>query len=162
MDGSNNDELAAMRRRRDAIRLAGEGMLDVIETAELLRYWPVGDGDDVDRIRRVIETGMFVVYARPFTGSPLHVERARALTARQLELHQELIDLRHNVYAHSNVTPYREVVDNETSPDGWDLRWLYPTPVLLDEVIDLARTQLASFLTALEKADERLAEAEAA
>jgi len=137
-------------------------MMDVIQTAELLRDWPFDDAVDLSRIRRVLETGMFVVYARPFTGSALQVERARALTAQQLELHDESIKLRHKVYAHSTVTPYREVVDNESSPGSWDLRWLYPTPALLNEVIDLAQTQLASFQTALEKADARLAEVEAA
>src|SRR2546426_8238359 len=104
---------AAMPRQRDAVRLAGESMFDVIAAAEFLRdTWLPNQpaGADHVRVRTALETGMFVTYARPFTQSQLHrLAPARGLTPEQRQLHEEILELRNSVYAHTDETPWREV-----------------------------------------------------
>lgn len=102
------EKLAAMRRRRAAIRLGGESMLDVIATAEFLRAWPpeaTGD-DDLARVRTTLENGMFVTYARPFTSSGLQMlNPAGGLSPELRDLHDEILELPNSVYAHTDATP---------------------------------------------------------
>jgi hypothetical protein len=69
-----------------------------------------GDGD----LCRALETACVVIYARPFTPpnkvGPLGEEWAPT-HPWELALHDELCDKRDQVYAHSDETPMRDVVD---------------------------------------------------
>ena len=133
----------------------------VIAAAELLKLWP-GDQlgqEEGAQIRMIIETGMFVTYARAFTDSKLGtVNPARGLTREQRELHAEVLEVRHKAYAHTEATPYREVVDVGDT-DNWLVSSSWPLQPYLDDIIALAKAQLSGLLVVLEKADERLAEA---
>jgi hypothetical protein len=157
-----NDEtkkLEAVRRLRDALRLAGEGMRDVIATAEFLRAWPLDatEDDDLVRVRATLETGMFVTYARPFTASGLNrLNSASGLSRDLCDLHDDIIGLRHRVYAHTDETPWREIVGGDSPLSDFGVSSLYPTAKLLEEVIVLARAQLAGFLASLEDLNRHL------
>jgi len=130
--------------------------MDVIASAEFLLAWhaSVPDDDDTARVRSTLETGMFVIYARPFTSGLQMFSSARRLTSEQRDLHDQILELRHSVYAHSDDSPWREALDNPLG--DFLVSWLYPTPKLLEQVLDLARAQLVGFLASLEELEEQL------
>lgn len=84
-------------------------MEDVIHTAVYLR-----DADPQAlqlEVRRTLEAGMFVAYARPFTrsrGRPqLHLRKGRSPEHR--ELHREFLERRDKLYAHSDEIQVRKL-----------------------------------------------------
>ena len=103
----------------------GEENRDALIRRLLLAQPANSDENESDRarVRRTLETGMVVTYARPFTKSGLQrLKRPSGLGAEQRALHQQMLDFRDVVYAHTDDTPLREVVetrDRETLE-----RWL--------------------------------------
>jgi hypothetical protein len=73
-------------------------MRDVLAAADLLRSLPTdaqGDDDTFGRLQRVVETGMFVIYARPFIDSRHGagaLKRARGLSDELRQMHQEILE----------------------------------------------------------------------
>jgi hypothetical protein len=158
MPNEEREKLAALRRRRDAIRLAGDGMLDVLAAAEFLLAQPIPLDEDGARVRRVLETGMNVIYARPFTKSGLaQMKRARGLSPEQRAAHHEALHFRDTVFAHTDETPGREVLEIPDATEEWFLHWLHPTPKGLDTAIALAKAHLVSFLAELEHVNADIA-----
>jgi hypothetical protein len=162
--GTVDEKLLAVRRRRDAIRLGGDGMLDVIATANFLRELPSeSEDDEVTRVRRTIETGMVVIYARPFVQSrmgtgPLKI--APGLGPDLRATHDQLLEFRRTAYAHTDETPARSIIDVHEDAADWHLHWIYLTASGLDSVAELARAHLAAWLEELESVDTQIARAE--
>lgn len=158
-------------------------MSDVLESVEYLlgeHSQATGHGGDVPwRARRTLETGMFVTYARPFTGSRglQKLDRAPELSPDLVETHAQIVDLRHTVYAHSDDTPFRQL----RRPDGleevaaWpeDLaawvrepgarfeeefleQWLVPMPPMLEAIRALAVANRAHFAVQIDQIIARL------
>jgi hypothetical protein len=155
-------------QRLHALVLGGIDMHDVLETATYLlgehSEAPGHDGGMPWRARRTLETGIFVTYARPFTetrrpGLP-HLKRARGLSPEQRESHAEILSRRHQVYAHTDDTPLRQVLQLADSgeraawvreQDALSEQWFPPTRDMLTDVAALAAAHLDSFLEEIEK-----------
>jgi len=150
-------------------------MVDVIAAAEYLLAHPPGPNEDEDeaRVRRVLETGMVITYARSFTKSRGFVKLGRpaGLNPALRSLHDQMLTFRDVLYAHTDNTPLRQIVEFtehdaverwlRDDPDNWQESRYFPTPKLFAELIELARANLTSFLAnhedlaALLSADER-------
>jgi hypothetical protein len=157
--------LAILQRRRDAVRLGGDGMLDVLASAIFLRDRPPGlpEDDDALRVLRALETGMFVIYARPFVGSRLAggpLKLAPGLSPYLRETHEQILDFRRTAYAHTDATPVRSIIDVPEQKDEWLLHWLYSTPQGFDAVSVLAQAHLTAWLKDLEDLDSKIGELE--
>lgn len=162
------EKLEALYRRLIAYLLGGIDMHDVLETAQYLRGdhadAPSHDSEMPWRARRTLETGMFVTYARPFTdtrrlGLP-RLKRARDLTSELRESHDEILSRRHRIYAHTDDTPLRQILQLADRDDraAWvreqgDLseQWFPPTREMLEDVIMLAAAHLGSFLAEIDE-----------
>lgn len=162
MSDNSAEKLEALHRRLKALVFGGVDMCDVLQTALYLRgdhsEAPGHDGGMPWRARRTLEAGMFVVYARSFTrtrrdGLP-RLDRAAGLTGDLCKSHEEILSRRDRVYAHTDDTPYRQILEL-AGPDQraqWireqgDLseQWSPPTREMLDDVIALAAAHLTSF-----------------
>jgi signal transduction histidine kinase len=112
------------------------------------------------RVRRTMETGMIVTYARPFVDSRRdglpRLKRAVNLTAELRESREELLSRRNAVYAHTDETPLRRILElsDPAKLEDWlseprgELReeWHPPTNAMLGDVIALTTAHLGSFL----------------
>ena len=111
---------------------------------------------------RELETGMVVTYARPYVESnEAGVGKKWWPTGDDRELHDELMDLRHEYHAHASHTPRRRLV-NTTALFGDDGRpsyseqWeLLPT-WKLNPLNDLATRQAERFEAAADALDLEL------
>jgi hypothetical protein len=87
-------------------------------------FWDVGlcvdyllDASNVahqlnSRVRNVLETGMLVTYARPFNGkSGRTISPASDLSPILRGLHDDIILRRNKVYAHTDYTDFRQIVN---------------------------------------------------
>lgn len=155
-----------LTRRLHALLLGGIDMQDVLATAEyLLEHSESAERDDQMRwrVRRTLETGMFVTYARPFVhtrklGLP-KLKLARELSDELLASHDEVIRRRNAVHAHTDETDLRCILQT-TSPAelrGWlhdsgELleQWFSAEPEMLREIAELAKANLAGFLSEIE------------
>jgi hypothetical protein len=113
---------------------------------------------------RALEAGMFVCYARPFTRSNLGQLKPSDVPRGKRVLHERLLRLRKQVYAHTDKVPERtaDVVRKGTDTRGRVMLDLTvhtaDVPVeLLDDVISLCTTQARTFV---EKAGELMAKLE--
>jgi hypothetical protein len=154
-------ELEFLYARLEALILAAVDMNDAAETAMyLLDDHPDarGHGGKMPwHVRRTLETGMFVTYARPFAdtrGRP-SMKRVSQLSKELRAAHDDIVQRRNRVYAHTDRTALRRILELSEPEeraawvqDGGDPReeWFPPTPDGLRDVIALAHTQLASFL----------------
>jgi hypothetical protein len=122
-------------------------------------------------LNRTLEAGLVVIYARPFTASrglpPL--KPAPFQTEHMRGVHQAYLDQRDSVYAHTDDTGYRIILEFDF-PD-WIERfveegptfretWSPPTPDLLEDVRALAVANRASFGDELERLRQRLSAGE--
>lgn len=106
-----------------------------------------------DHVRRTLETGMFVIYARPFTRSRGLPKLEPALAGLPEDVclsHHEIIERRHRVYAHTDDTAYRRVDQIDAwLQHGADAQllqsWDSPLDVLLEHVLILAHAHRAQF-----------------
>lgn len=117
MSSSASDE--HLYRRLHALVLGGSDMYDVLQTAQYLlgqhAEAPGHDGSLPWHVRRTLETGLFVTYARPFVegrgrGLP-QLKRARGLSAELQASHADILERRNTVYAHTDETPLRRILE---------------------------------------------------
>lgn len=84
-EGLHRKQMAALQRRADGIAAA-------------LNH---------DFLRTVLETGLIVTYARPFTegrGSGFPISATKFVPADKQEIHQKMLELRHKVQAHMDAS----------------------------------------------------------
>jgi signal transduction histidine kinase len=167
-----------LERRLRALVLGAIDMYDAWETARyLLGDHPEAAGHAAGapwRVRRTMETGMIVTYARPFVDSRGHglprLKRAVNLTAEFRASHEEILSRRNAVYAHTDETPLRRILElsdparleDWLSEPGGELseEWHPPTGAMLGDVIVLTTAHLASFLQEIDaRRAQRLASA---
>lgn len=168
VEASQDREEAAqhLTRRLHALLLGGIDMQDVLATAEYLLEHPESAERDNEvrwRVRRTLETGMFVTYARPFIhtrklGLP-KLKVPRELSDELLASHGEMIRRRNAVHAHTDETDLRRILQT-TSPAGlreWlhnsgELveQWYSPEPEMLRDIAALAKANLTRFLSEIE------------
>jgi hypothetical protein len=168
------DELRAagqekLRRRFEALVYGVSDMRGAAQTAEYLNgVFPYHD--DL-LVRRTIEAGLIVVYARPFidsrgmsrlSPSPDIDERVRAF-------HDDMLERRGRDYAHTDSMAYRMVIELE-APDWHDRlvnvgahafaeTWRDLTPNELEDLRALAELNRLSFMSEVERLRARLSEA---
>ena len=156
------------------------GCVDMRETFETARYLR-GDHDDApghndalpERVRRTLETGMLVTYARPFvqTRGRSALSPSKDLTPELRASHNDLLERRHQVYAHTDATSLLRRI-HELSDPAQLAAWLpgpvgvltelsySPTDEVLLDLIELANAHLRCFIDAIERIKQRpLAEA---
>jgi hypothetical protein len=128
-------------------------------------------------VRRVVETGLVVTYARPFTSTRggFVLPKARGLSPELLQTHNQLLDLRKQFFAHNDDTPWRQLRHPEQveEPAGWpeDLpmwiregipveglleQWTLPTRQGLEAIRVLADANYARFEAEIDRIVERL------
>jgi hypothetical protein len=94
------------------------------------------------RVRSLLEAALAVGYARPFTRSDAGMKldpEWKPEGPDDLALHDGLIDLRHQVYAHTDDNEYRYVLSAAATIDGVsDVPALFITRRLDDEWVALA------------------------
>jgi len=164
--GDREEAAQHLARRLHALLLGGIDMQDVLITAEYLLEHPdtaEQDGGMHWRVRRTLETGMFVAYARPFIhtrkpGLP-KLKLARDLSDELLASHDEVLRRRNAVHAHTDETDLRRILQT-TSPAGlhewlWESgelleQWFSPKPEILSYIAALAKANLAAFLGEIE------------
>jgi hypothetical protein len=173
-DGNAADKkLELLWARMESLVLAAVDMVDVIETCRyLLDEHPEAKGHGAAlpwRIRRTLETGMFVTYARPFVRSRRggHLNRSRDLNGESRKDHDDILVRRDQVYAHTDRTDLRRIIefDNPEARARWleefgDLKenWFPPTREGLTTTIALAEAHLKSVLEELGKLRQRIIE----
>ena len=110
----------ALTRRAECLYLARRDFWDVGICVDFL----LDDADLVaqlsPRVRQTLETGMLVTYARPFRGrSGRAISPARDLSQELHEFHEDIIARRNQVYAHTDHTDIRQIIDFRAD-DGLD------------------------------------------
>jgi hypothetical protein len=172
-----------LERRLKALILAGLDMTDVIETATYL----LGESEDARghdggvpwRVRKTLEAGLVVSYARPFTQSKglVTLSCAPGLSDDLRGTHDDLLDQRKTVYAHTDDTPFRQVrtVNEVGAPSDWPEnltqwvldnedpfageiyeQWTPPTRPGLESIRALALANRAHFGTQIDDVCERI------
>ncbi len=146
-------------------------MFDVIETSRyLLGEHPEAEGHDRQmpwHVRRTLETGLFVTYARPFvqTRGSGHMKRAPGLNAELQASHDEIVFRRNRVYAHTDQSPLRRILEMKDAKEraAWvenrgELReeWFPPTREGLQTAIALAQAHLYRFLQEIDEVREQI------
>ena len=124
--------------------------------------------EDDGYVRRTLETGLVIVYARPFTASrglpPL--KPAPFDNEHMRNVHEAYLAVRHAVYAHTDVTDLRQVIRSD-QPDWLDQfvatglqqvgeTWSPPSPDLLEDVRALSVQNRMSFEAEVERLRRRL------
>lgn len=148
-------------------------MYDVLQTAQYLRgEHPNAPGQVADlpwHVRRTLETGMFVTYARPFVdvrgrGLP-QLKRARGLSAELRASHEGILERRNRVYAHTDETPLRRILELASAAEraAWvrdqgelSEEWFPPTAAGLADVVALAAAHLESILSEIDEVRIRI------
>jgi hypothetical protein len=155
------------RRRVVALLFGISDMTSVEAAAEhLLEADPTASGRAA-LVQRTLEAGLVIVYARPFTESRgLPRLRAAAFQTEHLSrVHDAYLEQRNKVYAHTDETDYRVILDLDD--DEWlgqflehgprfGETWAPPTPDLLEDVRALAVANRESFVEELNRLRERL------
>lgn len=119
--GVHEKQAAAMFRRAEGI-------------ASALRGLP---------LRNVVETGLIVTYARPFTGgrgSGFPLEEDRFVPPSRLEFHRRMLQLRHQVQAHVDASApegFRRTVKHSEQPGSWSVQSSGPRYLNADELRQL-------------------------
>src|SRR5690349_3482897 len=99
------------RRRIQALLFGVSDMTCVEVTAEHLLEGDPRPGPRTGSLRRTVEAGLVVVYARPFIesrGLP-RLSPAAFDTEHLRGVHAAFLEQRHQVYAHTDETAYRDV-----------------------------------------------------
>lgn len=112
-DTSYVDPLAeAMLRRAEVLSLALRDFWDVGICADYLLDAGNAAHQLKSRVRIALETGMLVTYARPFSGkSGRTISPASDLSPILRGLHDDIILRRNKVYAHTDYTDFRQIVN---------------------------------------------------
>lgn len=147
-------------------------MFDAFETSRYLLgehpdTTPGHDGGMPSHVRRTLETGLFITYARPFIEARGigQMKRVPGLSAKLRGFHDDIVNRRNQVYAHSDRTPLRRILElrDPEQRATWvreqgELReeWFPPTRKGLEIMIELARAHLQSFLDDIGAVRERI------
>jgi hypothetical protein len=114
-------------------------------------------------VARVVEAGIVVVYARPFTNNDIGIlDRVKYAPrdSRRRELHELLIELRMKLHAHTDTTSLRHVIEGVVHQDqrGSAVEMVVETlnPREFEDVARLAREQQARFESAAAEARAKL------
>jgi hypothetical protein len=152
-------------RRMTALHFAASDMNEALETARyLLGDHPETEGHDGGmpwHVRRTLEVGMFVVYARAFTtsrGLP-RMKLARGLSDELKATHRGILERRREFYAHNDDTPHRRILEIDLDdlesvvgpPFVVSEQWSAPTRELLADVVQLAAANLTAFIEEIER-----------
>jgi hypothetical protein len=130
------DERAAELTR---LRLAQGDMRQVIAAATFL-----SEGRHDQYLYRALETAIVVCYARPFGRSNVvgAIGEQWEAIGKAPNLHKELLRLRNKLYAHTDKTEAREVVDVAEMFDldspAWTEGWHPIRPEVLPKIVALA------------------------
>lgn len=146
-----------------ALHLGASDMWDVWQSGRYLLgedEEALGHADGLpEKVRRTLETGMIVSYARPFVdtrrGLP-QMKRARGLSDELRATHKEILVRRHTVYAHTDNTAHRRILElgDPTVLAEW-LRdpaatfteeWHSPTDAGLRDLMALSKAHLDAFV----------------
>jgi len=155
MDERERNRLLREVRR---FRFAQADMRQAAAAAEALQR-EQGDGD----LCRALETAIVVIYARPFTPpnkvGPLGPEWAPTEPLLH-NLHRELMEKRDQVYAHSDETALRDVVDNGATLGKdhpvYSEQWYRVSRSMLPIFIRMAREQEGRFYKAAVERESKL------
>lgn len=120
-------------------------------------------------LRAVLETGLIVTYARPFTcgrgsGFPLKPEH-RFVPADNLEFHRKILGLRHKVQAHIDASApegFRRAVRYSEQPGSWSVESRGPRRLGHEElraVAELADEIIERLTTARDEARQSVTDA---
>jgi hypothetical protein len=161
------DELDRLLRRLHAVLLGGEDMRHVITAAGVLRALDDPEDEVQTHIRTALETGMIVIYARPFTKSEglATLKLAKGLSPALRARHRDIMGRRDTVYAHTDESDHRQVLEFSDAdalvawlrqPGEFSYHWEFPAPEILDDVVALAEANLVSFGTEHEKLRVRI------
>jgi hypothetical protein len=118
-------------------------------------------------VRRTLETGLFVTYARPFVDARGggQIKRARGLSDELRASHDDIVNRRNRVYAHTDRTPLRRILELSDPEEraAWvrargelQEEWFPPTRQGLEIAIALAAAQLQSFLDEIDAVRSRI------
>jgi hypothetical protein len=164
-------ELEQLYRRLETLIFAGGDMFDVFETSRyLLGQHPdaaAHDGGMPWHVRRTLETGLFITYARPFVEARgrRSLKQLRGLSDELRAFHDDIVNRRNQVYAHIDRTPLRRILQLRDPEErtAWvqkrgELReeWFPPTRKGLEILIELARAHLQTFLDAIDTVGTRI------
>jgi hypothetical protein len=112
-------------------------------------------------LRIVLETGLIVTYARPFTegrGTGLPIPEERFVPADGRELHRKMLELRNKVQAHIDASApegFRRTVEHSEEPGSWSVRSSGPRYLGAEElrgIAELADQIIARLTTARDEA----------
>jgi hypothetical protein len=125
-----------------------DGSTDATEVAAryLIATHPTA-GVEIDwRVRRVLEAGMFVTYARAFNESrgdpPLPPAPTSGLTPSERSVHDWAIEERSRVWAHVDRGSHRRLIEGTIEGAKTSLfeTWRPPSPEQLESLADLAES----------------------
>jgi hypothetical protein len=158
--GLDGDERAKVEHERECLRLAAWDM-EQTNTAAICIPHP-----NYENVRAVMQTGLAVGYARPFTRSDaeprLNLLRLRAdgrqqgtdwlpEDAHDRLIHRQLMNLRNKVYAHADKTDWRTVVSE-------GVQWSWMSREFLVDVAAMTERQRDRFRAAALERKRRLDE----
>lgn len=142
----------------------------MVDVANVVKYLAENFANLDPSIKRVLEAGLTVTYARPFLsagrkGLP-QLNRAGNLTDGLLDSHNQLIKRRHADYAHTDQEGSRRFsrfsqhdLDQWVSGQGELFHeWDSPTSRMLEDIISLAEKNLQKFHSEIENIKGRLAQ----
>jgi hypothetical protein len=157
-ESSSNPILTQAHR----FELAAGDMRDVAAAAAWL-----SSASDVPRnVARVVEAGIAVVYARPFTDQgigTLSRKKYAPLDTQLRGLHDRLIDLRNRLHAHTEASPLRFVAEAMSEVAGIPVSVIGIEPGSAVEVVveTIPPTQLPDVARMAREQSERFVRAEA-
>lgn len=172
MSDEQVDESEQLYRQLEGLYLAGGDMHSVLLTARYLQGLHPDAPGQVERVppevRRILETGMFVAYARPFTNTRFRrLARVRGISKDLHHTHEEILRRRNTVYAHTDETQLRRTIEladpagrEAMLRDQWEAdlheEWSEVTITGLDDVAELAAAHLGKVLEEIEKLSIRI------
>jgi hypothetical protein len=117
---SPSSKREALTRRAEFLYLASRDFWDVGLCVDLLLDDAALVAQLPPRVRQTLEAGMLVTYARPFSGrSGRTISSAGNLSQELREFHEDIISRRNRVYAHTDHTDIRQIIDFRAD-DGLD------------------------------------------
>jgi hypothetical protein len=151
-----------LEKQKLSLHLAASDMDQTAAAAEAL---DAENDDEKVNLMRALETAIAACYARPFTKGSM-VVRLNASKwvspGHDRELHDTLMQMRHQVYAHTDAASGRSAGSSQattskgvltvTYSEGW---WAFPRE-LIPDVIDLCRRQAQHFRAEALQIESRL------
>jgi hypothetical protein len=152
----HESERNRLRNELARLRYAEADMSQAAAAARALEAETEGNGP----LRRALETAIFVCYARPFkpNGVGQLGPEWRPRSAGNAIIHDALVAARDKVYAHTDKTEFRQLVE---APDGYEPgsyieQWLPVDVVVLAVIIRVASEQQARMRAEIERVQSEL------